>query len=62
MLAEYVVATAVLAVDLDRVESDRLPPWRETEILAVALPLLHRVESAHFPAAILQYLKAGRAT
>ncbi len=51
----------VLAVDLAHLEADRLPPWRSHTVLGVELPLLHRVESAHFPAAILQYLKAGRA-
>ncbi len=54
-------ARVVLAVDLARLEADRLPPWRVHTVLGVDLPLLHRVESAHFPAAIVQYLKAGRA-
>lgn len=54
------VARIVLAVDLGHLEADRLPPWRLHTVLGVELPLLHRVESAHFPAAILQYLKAGR--
>jgi len=53
-------APVVLAVDLDRDETERLPPMREMEILGQVVPALHRVESAHFPAAILQYLKAGR--
>lgn len=53
-------ARVVLAVDLGQEERERLPPWRVTEVLGVELPLLHRVESAHFPAAIMQYLKAGR--
>ncbi|WP_347312429.1 HPr kinase/phosphorylase [Defluviimonas sp. SAOS-178_SWC] len=55
------VARVVLAVDLAHLEADRLPPWRIHTVLGVDLPLLHRVESPHFPAAILQYLKAGRA-
>lgn len=50
-----------LAVDLAHLESERLPRARHYPVLGVDLPLLHRVESAHFPAAILQYLKAGRA-
>lgn len=49
-----------LAVDLDRAETERLPPERHTEILRCRIPLLHKVEHAHFPAAILQYLKGGR--
>ena len=54
-------ARLVLAVDLAHLESERLPHPRLYPVLGVDLPLLHRVESAHFPAAILQYLKAGRA-
>mgnify|MGYP003673894089 CR=1 FL=1 len=49
-----------LVVDLDRLETERLPPFRSVELLDIRLPLLHRVDSAAFPAAILQYLKAGR--
>ena len=54
-------ATVVLAVDLRRDETERLPPWRTHRVLDIDLPLLHRVASPHFPAAILQYLKSGRA-
>lgn len=54
-------ASLVLAVDLAHLESARLPPPRHYPVLGINLPLLHRVESAHFPGAILQYLKAGRA-
>jgi len=54
-------ARLILVVDLGQLETRRLPEWHSTEILGRTLPLLHRVESAHFPAAILQYLKAGRA-
>lgn len=54
-------ARLVLAVDLAHLESERLPHPRHYPVLGIDLPLLHRVESAHFPAAILQYLKAGRA-
>jgi HPr kinase/phosphorylase len=53
-------AVIVLAVDLAATETERLPPWRETVIAGQVVPLVHRVESGHFPAAILQYLKAGR--
>jgi len=63
ILAADAVATArvVLAVDLGLPETERLPPRHGRRLLGVNLPLLHRIESAHFPAAILQYLKAGRA-
>ncbi|MCU9848469.1 HPr kinase/phosphatase C-terminal domain-containing protein [Defluviimonas sp. WL0024] len=54
-------AELALVVDLAHLEPERLPPWHVHEVLGIELPLLHRVESPHFPAAILQYLKAGRA-
>jgi HPr kinase/phosphorylase len=50
----------VLAVDMERVETERLPPRREISLLGRKVSLLHKVENAHFPAAILQYLKRGR--
>ena len=49
-----------LVVDMSTIETDRLPPHRTIEILAQPLPLLHKVKSRYFPAAILQYLKRGR--
>ena len=54
-------ARIVLVVDLDRVETDRLPGDRFADILGVPVPLLHKVDSLHFAAAILQYMKSGRA-
>ncbi|KPP83307.1 MAG: HPr kinase/phosphorylase [Rhodobacteraceae bacterium HLUCCO07] len=49
-----------LVVDLDRAETERLPPRRSKSVLGLELPLLHNVETGHFPAAIMQYLKGGR--
>ena len=49
-----------LVVDLDRVETERLPPRRSRSVLGLDLPVLHNVEIGHFPAAIMQYLKGGR--
>lgn len=49
-----------LVVDMNVVETDRLPPQRLVNYLGIELPLLHKLDSPHFPAAILQYLKAGR--
>ena len=49
-----------LVVDMSTIETDRLPPHRTIKILAQPLPLLHKVKSRYFPAAILQYLKRGR--
>ena len=61
LAAEYLKsARVVLAVDLEHEETQRLPPRRVKNVLGVELPLLHRVESAYFPATILQYLKAER--
>lgn len=49
-----------LVVDLDQTESDRMPPSREIDILGKTLTLLFKVDAPHFPAALVQYLKAGR--
>jgi HPr kinase/phosphorylase len=51
----------VLMADLDHSEAERLPPWREKAILGVRLPVLQRPLNGPFAAAILQYLKTGRA-
>jgi len=54
-------ATPLFAVlDLDQTETERLPEHRETDLLGQSVPLLLRVETPHFAAAVLQYLKAGR--
>lgn len=49
-----------LVVDLDLTETERLPPMRETQLLDVAVPLVGKTGFAHFPAAILLYLRHGR--
>ena len=49
-----------LVVDLTWEERERLPQERKYNLLGHSLPLLHNVKAAHFPAAILQYLKGGR--
>ena len=53
-------APVVLVVDRDATETQRLPRLHRRDILSVTLPVLHKIEAPHFPAAILQYLKAGR--
>lgn len=53
-------AVVSVAVDLDVQEPARLPPRHSMRLLDVTLPLLHKVESDHFPAAIKQYLRGGR--
>lgn len=54
-------APVVLAVDLDRAETERLPPAREARFLDCPVPLLHRVDRPYFPATILLHLTRGRA-
>jgi HPr kinase/phosphorylase len=49
-----------LWVDLDLEETHRLPPKREKVCLGVSRPIVHNVRAQHFPAAILQYLRADR--
>jgi len=53
-------APVVLAVDMGKVETARLPPTRDILLAGQTVTLLRRVDHAHFPAAIMQYLKAGR--
>ncbi|MCX8509739.1 MAG: HPr kinase/phosphatase C-terminal domain-containing protein [Rhodobacteraceae bacterium] len=50
----------ILAVDLGQSESQRLPPARVITFFDLSLPCLHKSDSAHFPAALLHYMKAGR--
>jgi len=53
-------AKLTLIVEMDRTEDDRLPPWRQACLLGHSVPVLRKLEAAHFPAAILLYLKHGR--
>ena len=48
-----------LVADLALAETERLPPPRHFDLLGVAIPLVHRIDSAHFPAALMQYLRGG---
>lgn len=49
-----------LVVDLDRESGTRLPPPMHAEILGVTVPLVCRSDHAHFPAAVLLYLRYGQ--
>ncbi len=49
-----------VVIDMDTVEQARLPAVHTRNIAGVALPCLHKVNSPGFPAAVLQYLRAGR--
>jgi HPr kinase/phosphorylase len=51
-------AQPVAVLDLDRLETERMPEARRHRILGVTLPLLRRVEAPHFPAALLLYLSS----
>ena len=53
-------APVTLCITLDQIETERLPPWRAVAYLGISLPLLHKVETGHFAASVLQYLKQGR--
>jgi HPr kinase/phosphorylase len=53
-------AEVILAVDLGQTSTDRLPPPRTATWFGITVPLFHKVEASHFPAAILQYLKADQ--
>ena len=50
-----------VVVDMDQIETERLPEDRTTDIGGCQLPLLHNVESPCFVAAIRQYLIGGKA-
>lgn len=47
-------------VDLDTVETERLPAAREAQYLGLSLPLFHKAESPAFPAALMAYLRGER--
>lgn len=53
-------ARIILVVDLDQIESERMPPARTIALPGREIPLLHLIESPYFAAGILQYLKQGR--
>ncbi|WP_294622805.1 serine kinase [uncultured Roseovarius sp.] len=53
-------AKLTLIVEMDRAEDDRLPPWRQASLLGHSVPVLRKLDAAHFPAAVLLYLQHGR--
>lgn len=53
-------APLALIVDLDSVETARLPPKRSRRVLGLRIDLLHGIDNTCFPAALLQYLHSGR--
>lgn len=55
-------APVSLVVDLDQVETARLPPQRNVTFADTSLPLLWRVDAPHFAAAVLQAMLHGRSS
>ena len=49
-----------LAIDLDQTEKTRLPQAHRFRKDFISLPCLHKIDAAHFPFAILQYLRGGK--
>jgi HPr kinase/phosphorylase len=49
-----------LVADLSLTETARLPPPRSIVLLDVTLPVVHKVDSPHFPAGLRLYLEHGR--
>ena len=47
------------AVDLDRIEDQRLPPLREIALMGQTIPCLRKVENPSFSAILLHYLRYG---
>lgn len=59
--AEPVESAAItLAINLGESGAERLPPQRSIVIEGVTIPLVRGSGSAHFPAAVIQLLRAGR--
>ena len=61
LVASHRHARLVAAVDLDILETERLPPEHTTVIVGRTVPCLRKVESAAFPAMLIAYLRGGRA-
>jgi len=49
-----------LVIDMDHVETQRLPERHVTDILGICVPTLYAVDAPYFPAAVLCYLKYER--
>lgn len=53
-------AVVSLAIDMDRAERDRLPPFRTVTILGRPIALVLHPQNDHFPDALMLYLRHGR--
>ncbi len=54
-------APVVAVLDLTRPETERLPPARALRLAGHDVALLHNAGTGYFPAALMQYLRAGLA-
>jgi HPr kinase/phosphorylase len=52
--------TLALVVDLDQLETERLPVAQHCDILGVSLDLVRRIDGPHFADALLCYLEGQR--
>ncbi|MCF6445949.1 HPr kinase/phosphorylase [Nereida sp. MMG025] len=58
--APYLPHTIIVAaMNMDKMEHDRLPPPRETTIAGVSLPLFYKCDGPHAAAALLLFLRHG---
>ncbi len=58
--ADVTCAPLHLIIDLDSIETKRLPDAHSHTILGKTFPCLHKVDNSVWPFAVLQYLKGGR--
>lgn len=59
--APFAAAMGLAAVvDLDRAETERLPPLRHHVVLGETLPLVLGQQSDHFPYGLMLYMRHGR--
>src|SRR6056297_2399521 len=47
-------------IDMDREADTRLPPLAQASVMGLSLPVFAKTTKAHFPAAILLYLRCGK--
>ena len=56
-----IASAAIKAIiDLDYIETERLPGLRTHSLMGVILPCLHNVDCQGFPSGLLHYLRHGR--
>jgi HPr kinase/phosphorylase len=53
-------APVTLCIDMDSVETERLPPRRCVTFLGCSVPLILHSGHSHFDASVMQYISSGR--